>query len=91
LVRNPKEIICSGYLYHKKCKEKWAIKKNGNYYSYWKDNHFTKESLVENKKYLDFAKSFSNAIPYQKKLQNLSLNGGIIISIPIVVFNTNNY
>ena len=29
VVRNPKEIIISGYLYHKKCKETWAINKNG--------------------------------------------------------------
>tara|TARA_A100001015_G_scaffold321314_1_gene451413 strand:- start:656 stop:1405 length:750 start_codon:yes stop_codon:yes gene_type:complete len=88
LVRNPKEIICSGYLYHKKkCKESWSLIKNGYYYGYW-ENHFPKQSLVENKKYLDFAKSFSNPIPYQKKLQDLSLNEGMITEMNNVGYLT---
>ena len=88
LVRNPKEIICSGYLYHKKCNEKWTRNKNGYYYSGWQKNHFTKESVEKNKEYLDFSRSFSNPIPYQNKLNNLSQTEGIITEMKNVGYLT---
>ena len=88
LIRNPKEIICSGYLYHKKCKENWAVEKNGDYYSYWKERHFTKGSLIKNKNFLHFAKSFSNPIPYQEKLNNISEEEGIIKEMNCVAYLT---
>jgi hypothetical protein len=88
LIRDPKEIIISGYLYHKKCNEKWAITKNGYYYDYWVENHFTKESIKENENYLRYPKNFSNPLPYQDKLKSLPQTKGIIKEMNSVAYLT---
>ena len=88
ITRNPKEIICSGYLYHKKCKEHWAITKDGDYYDYWKYKHFTKESVEKNKNYIDYPLSFSKPISYQNKLNNLSQTEGIITEMNSAAYLT---
>ena len=67
LIRDPREIIISGYLYHKRCTEIWCINKNGNYYEGWNKSHFLKEEMVKNGEYMRFARSFSSPMSYQKK------------------------
>ena len=88
LIRNPKETIISGYLYHKKCIEKWAKTKNGYYYDYWKDSYFTQKALEENEENLKLAESFSNPIPYQDKLNSLPQTEGIIMEMNSVAYLT---
>lgn len=78
IVRHPKEIIISGYLYHKKCSEKWSLRQGGYYYQGWEQNHFEPEEVAKNKVYLDKAKTFCTPIPYQEKLNTLPQNEGII-------------
>jgi len=77
IIRNPKEIIISGYLYHLKTKEKWCVTKGVNYYDDW-FNQFSNEDLIKNKKYIEFGKTFSNEISYQSKLKKLNQINGII-------------
>lgn len=86
ILRHPKEIIISGYLYHKKCNEKWAINKNGFYY----DTHLNKIIIPNssNIKYIKFAKTFSKDIPYQQKLNNMKTNDGIIYEMKNVSYLT---
>jgi len=74
-VRNPYEIIVSGYLYHKKCTEHWAINKNINYFDGWL-NHFNKEDIYKNKILID-SSYFSKQKTYQEILNSIPTNHGI--------------
>ncbi len=78
IVRHPKEIIISGYLYHKVCSEEWSRKVEGYYYNSWEQNHFYQGAVAKNKTYLDKAKTFSSPISYQEKLNILPQTEGII-------------
>jgi|TARA_B110000438_G_C15709907_1_gene604820 hypothetical protein len=78
IIRDPREIIISGYLYHKMCSEIWCINKNGNYYEGWNKNHFLKEEMVRNDKYIKEAMNFSSKMSYQNKLRILPQEDGII-------------
>ena len=84
LIRDPREIIISGYLYHKRCTEIWCINKNGNYYEGWNKGYFLKEEMVKNDEYMRFASSFSNPMSYQNKLNLLSQEEGIILEMNTV-------
>jgi len=84
VVRHPKEIIISGYLYHKKCSEKWLLKKGGYYYGKWEEYHFDAKEIAKNKRHLDKAKTFCQPIPYQEKLNSLPQNEGIIYEMNAV-------
>lgn len=76
-IRNPYEIIISGYLYHKKCREEWCIKQNVNYFNYWKDNHFSNEAKIQNKDLIDNS-VFSKKETYQNILNTSPQELGII-------------
>ena len=55
VVRNPREVIVSGMLYHRKCtlsREGWIY--GGNYYGGW-ERFFTEEDKDKYKKYRDIA------------------------------------
>ena len=84
LIRDPREIIISGYLYHKRCTEIWCIKQNGNYYDGWNRRHFLKEEIIKNGRYMGFAKLFSSNMSYQNKLRLLSQEEGIIYEMNTV-------
>ena len=84
LIRDPREIIISGYLYHKRCTEIWCINKNGNYYEGWNKDHFLKEEMVKNDEYMRFARSFSSPMSYQNKLRLLPQEEGIILEMNTV-------
>ena len=77
IIRNPKDIIISGYLYHLKCNEYWCCNKNISYYHGYKDWHFNKKQKIKNSKLIKFAENFSKNIPYQKKLRKLSYDRGV--------------
>jgi len=81
-IRDPREIVISGYLHHKRCNESteiWANKINGDYYADFMDtNHFLKEEMKKNLKYLNIGNSFSISMPYKTKLNMLSQEEGII-------------
>lgn len=81
IVRHPKEIIISAYLYHQKCSEKWSLIKGGYYYEGWEQRHFKAEAVVKNQSYLDKVKTFCIPIPYQEKLKTLPQNEGIIFEM----------
>lgn len=74
-IRHPYEIITSGYNYHKKCKESWAIQ-NEKMFWWWEETHFTKESILKNREFLDNT-NFSKEKPYQSILNELSLIEGL--------------
>ena len=78
LTRHPKEIIISGYLYHKKCDEKWSKRQGGYYYLGWEKNHFEPEEVAKNTANIDKAKTFCSPIPYQDKLNMLPQEVGIL-------------
>ena len=80
IIRDPKEIIISGYLYHKTCGENWALGK-GEYYDGWIDNHFKKSEIDKNKDNIEYSKTFSRDKPYQDKLNSLSQEEGIILEM----------
>jgi len=87
--RNPKEIIISGYLYHKgQCKENWSLNKNGNYY----ENHIPKcisyKSAKEHNKYIEMGKHFSDKAPYKNILNSLEQSEGIIHEMNNVAYLT---
>jgi len=84
LIRDPREIIISGYLYHKKCTELWCINKNGNYYEGWNKRHFLREEMIKNGKYMRFARFFSSPMSYQNKLLLLPQEEGIILEMNTV-------
>jgi hypothetical protein len=65
-VRNPYEVIVSGYLYHLKCHERWCIDK-----SYV----FPTNSIFNGKNYNFDGKS------YQKKLKSLQPDDGLMMEI----------
>ena len=79
-IRNPYEIIVSGYLYHKRCREKWCITKNWSYYNWWSSEHFLESEKVKNKEALDNS-IFCKNISYQEKLNSLSQDDGIIFEM----------
>ncbi len=87
-IRDPREIIISGYLYHKQCHEIWAIDNKYNYYSGWKENHFRKNDINKNKQYFDFCNLFSKDIPYKEKLLQLDIQDGIIYEMNNVAYLT---
>jgi len=76
-IRNPKDVIISGYNYHKICEERWCTNINGNYYDWW-NTKFTDKEKESNRKYIEIGKNISKNICYQDKLKNLPKNGGII-------------
>ena len=84
LIRDPREIIISGYLYHKRCTEIWCINKNGNYYDGWNKHHFLKEEMIKNDRYMREARFFSSKMSYQNKLRLLPQEEGIILEMNTV-------
>lgn len=88
ITRHPKEIIISGYLYHKKCSELWCVNKNGFYYNYWIDNHFLNEEIIKNTTYINRIKNVSNNSSYQNKLNTITQNQGIILEMKTIAYNT---
>lgn len=89
-VRDPREIIISGYLYHKQCEEIWATNNKYNYYHGWQENHFRRKDVIKNKKYFDFCNLFSKDMPYKEKLLRLDVHDGIIHEMNNVAFLTLN-
>jgi hypothetical protein len=87
-IRDPREIIISGYLYHKQCQEIWTINHNYNYYSGWKENHFRNNDIQKNKEYFDFCNLFSKDIKYKEKLLRLDLHDGVMHEMNHVAFLT---
>jgi hypothetical protein len=87
IIRNPKEIIISGYLFHLKTNEKWCVTKGGDYYEDWY-NQFKNEDLMKYKKYIEFGKTFSNETFYQSKLKQLNQIDGIIYEMQNVSYIT---
>ena len=80
VIRHPKEIIISGYLYHKICNEEWAVRVGGDYYTLLKRLNFPNKALMleKHKDYINQAAQFSQPKSYQKKLNELSQEAGII-------------
>lgn len=76
IIRDPREVVISGYLYHKKCNETWAIRSNTNYYGPW-IKHFRKSEVRRKKNLIEFGR-FSKEESYQDKLNRLSEEDGII-------------
>lgn len=75
IIRNPREIIISGYLYHKSVsikKEGWIH--GGNYWGSW-ERFFSKEDKEFYKDYLEKGLIKDD---YQDVLKNLSQNRGIL-------------
>ena len=88
IIRDPREIIISGYLYHLKCDEEWCVKPNSNYYDNWLSSHFKSEDITKNKAYLKFGDNFSNKTSYQEKLKSMNSTDGIIFEMKNVAFLT---
>jgi len=88
IIRNPKEIIISGYLYHKNCREEWTYEKNGFYYKGHITNMFTQESIKENEKNIELAKKFSSPISYKEKLNSISQTDGIKLEMNSAAYLT---
>lgn len=89
VVRNPKEIIISGYLYHKKCnqEEKWALTKNYNYYDIWIErNHY--DMKLFNNEFYNRSNFSDDKGTYQEKLNKLNQNDGIKFEMNNVAYNT---
>ena len=77
VVRNPKEVIISGYLYHKRCDEEW-VKKNINYYDDWlKKKYFNNNIIEKNKKLIEDSYFSNGEKSYQEILNNLKQDEGI--------------
>jgi len=85
VIRNPKEVIISGYLYHKnQCKnftkyEKWSRDKNYSFYYYYINS--LPKKIRNNPKYQKYFKigaSFSKNKPYIDILNDLPIEEGII-------------
>jgi hypothetical protein len=80
-IRNPYEIIVSGYLYHKRCFEKWCITKNLSYYEQWiSSDHFFQSEKIKNQEALNNS-IFCKNISYQEKLNSLNQDDGIIFEM----------
>jgi len=80
-IRNPYEIIVSGYLYHKRCIEKWCITKNLSYYEHWiSSDHFLQSEKIKNQEALNNS-IFCKNISYQEKLNSLNQDDGIIFEM----------
>ena len=95
MIRNPKEIIISGYLYNKTVKDKelWCREKttthNNFFYNYNNIKNKNKDKeIIKNYKYFIKALNFSNPIPYQTKLNKLNQIDGIIYEMNNVAHNT---
>ena len=87
-IRDPREIIISGYLYHKdQCAENWCITKNADYFEEW-THLFSEESKVSNKEILNMGKLFSKEESYQSKLNKMSVEEGIIFEMQNVAYIT---
>lgn len=74
-IRHPYEIITSGYNYHKVCEETWATN-NENMLWWWIENHFTPVSVEANREVIEHT-NFSMGVPYQTKLNNMSVEEGL--------------
>ena len=79
-IRNPREIIVSGYLYHQICSEPWAVKKGGNYFE---DYRF---KIDEDD--IKFANDFSVPKSYQNKLKGMSQEEGLKYEMNMVGYLT---
>ena len=87
-IRDPREIIISGYLYHKnQCTEKWCINRNSDYFEEW-EHLFPKKSRIENENFLKLGKNFSHKQSYKEKLSKLSVEDGIIYEMQNVAYIT---
>lgn len=87
IVRNPKEIIISGYLYHKKCDEEWAITQNYNYYDIWIERKHFNDNLF-NQEFYNKSYFSDNLETYQEKLNKMEQTDGIKYEMNNVAFNT---
>tara|TARA_R110002074_G_scaffold86580_7_gene191145 strand:+ start:756 stop:1478 length:723 start_codon:yes stop_codon:yes gene_type:complete len=83
VIRNPKEVIISGYLYHKKCTEWWATNRGINYYGGWLEK-LTPEVLRENEENIKHASTFSAGCPYRVKLSSIPEKDGILMEMSCV-------
>lgn len=75
-IRHPKEIIVSGYLYHKICKEQWAKEPQINYYDEYL-NIFTKESKEKNQSLIIKSENFTKIKSYQQILKEKPQEEGL--------------
>ena len=83
VVRNPKEIIISGYLWHKVCHpklESWAFNSDHHLYSWYIHNnpHINPSEYVPQ---IEKASEFSKPITYNEKLNTLPETDGIILEM----------
>ena len=60
-IRNPKEIIISGWKYHQVCDEPWCVQKDFDYYSNYNLKNISKD-------HIDFSKTFSKDKSYQNSI-----------------------
>ena len=88
IIRNPREVVISGYLYHKnQCKnftkfEKWSRNSEYSFYYYYINSIPKKiRSNPKYQKFLKMGESFSKETPYVDVLNNLSQEDGIIFEI----------
>jgi len=73
IIRHPKDIIISGYLYHKKCSEVWCNTDGGKYYG-----GYTLKINDGLKDYYNRGNNFSNPKSYKSILKSLPQEEGII-------------
>lgn len=81
LIRDPRDIIVSGYLYHLRTKEKWCVNKDFSLNSPIKSPQvpFLKQHCSEEWK-RNYLKSLKNC-SYQENLLNLSRSDGLIFEM----------
>lgn len=94
ILRHPKEIIISGYLYHMTThKEGWSKIPNGWYYGaciFCTDDgtlystRFDDDLLYENAFYVNLALNLSRPMPYYNKLKSMSKIDGIVYEMNTV-------
>ena len=81
IIRDPRDVIVSGYLYHQRCKEEWCTNQNlsvSDDISYpqvdYSQEHLSKEEKVS---YIDSL----NGKSYQENLKSLSQDEGLVFEM----------